>query len=154
MLVFPFRVHNHFSSLCPYQLCFSCVCAFVTTNLFIDFQPFSNICEVWFYLWLYTKLAGRRRQADSPLTPETCRWGLPGDTGREVSHDRCDNLQKRELLSLDQPGNLQSPPGPALLGGAGPWCSLLSEICKSGNSAVRSGSRQLPVLQLVLKMLE
>ena len=56
MLVFQFRVHNHFSSLCPYQICFSRVCAFVTTDLLIDFQPLSNICEVWFYLWFYTKL--------------------------------------------------------------------------------------------------
>ena len=146
MLVFQLRVHNHFSSLCPYQICFSILCARVTTNLFLDFQPLSNICEVWFYLWLYTKLGGRRRQADSPPTPETCWWGLPGDTDREVSHDRYDSLQKWELLSLDQPGNLQSLPCPALLGGVGRWCSLCSEICQYGSSAVHSGSRQLPIL--------
>lgn len=86
------------------------------------------------YLWglvlpvVVYKTGGRRRQADSPPTPKTCWWGLPGDTDREVSHDRCDSLQKWELLSLDQPGNLQSPPCPALLGGVGRWCSLWSEI--------------------------
>lgn len=35
---------------------------------------------------------------------------LPGDAGGEVSHDRCDSLQKWELLSLDQPGNMQHCP--------------------------------------------
>lgn len=55
------------------------VCAFVTTDLFIDFWPVRNICEVWCYMWLCTNLGSCRRQADG--LPETCSWGLPGDTG-------------------------------------------------------------------------
>ena len=42
--------------------------------------------------------------------PRLADGGLPGDAGGEVSRDRCDSLQKWELLSLDQPGNLQHCP--------------------------------------------
>lgn len=123
MLVFQFRVHNHFSPLCPYQICFSRVCAFVTTDLLIDFQPLSNICEVWFYLWFCTKL-GWGEEAPLRLADGVFLETLAGKC-LTAGVTICGSGNFSAVTSQRV---LQSPPCPALPGGAGPWCSLLSAI--------------------------
>lgn len=145
MLVFQFRVHNHFSSLCPYQICFSFVCALVTTNLFIDFQPLSNICEVWFYLWLYTKLGGGGcRQTVLPpprLADGVFQETLTGKcltTGVTVCRSGNFSALTNQVTCKVRPAQH------SWVGwGDDALCGLKSQY---GNSEVHSGSRQLPIL--------
>lgn len=148
MLVFQFKVQNHFSSLCPYQICFSCVCAFVTTDLLIDFQPLSNICEVWFYLWLYTKL-GWGEQAPLRLAHGVFLETLAGKcltTGVTICRSGNFSAVTNQVTCRVRPAQHS-------------WVgrdhdALRSLKSKYGNTAVHSGSRQLPGLKVVLKMLE
>lgn len=84
------------------------VCAFVTTPLLIDFWPLTSMCEVWFYMWLNTKLGASSRQArvGGPPPPDLL-MGSSWRQGQALTHDRCDDVQREKLLSLHQPGNLQ-----------------------------------------------
>ena len=135
MLVFQFRVHNHFSSLCPYQICFSRVCAFVTTDLLIDFQPLSNICEVWFYLWFYTKLGWGE---EAPLR-------LAGGVFLETLAGKCLTAGVGNFSAVTNQATCRVRPAQHSRVGRDrdAVCSLQS---KDGNAAVLSGSRQLPGL--------
>ena len=108
---------------------FSCVC--ICHNRFVDWLPAFKQ-----YLWgLVLPVVLYQTGVGGGGTPETCWRGLPGDTGREVSHSRCDDLRTWELLSRDQP---ESPAESALPSTPG-WgrTMMLSALCNLNTATLQ-----------------